>query len=501
MRYSAQILFLSWLFTQCGPLACQAQQGSNKSASVQSQRNVDNPSPPTKTNGMATVQSLVDGLGSKDARERYQTASAIINLRNHYQDEAKQLIVSKGDSGSYSSPRQSGFILLQCLRPTSPDVAQIVSLYALVNFNPPHAGATGLGESSPVYSASDLLERMSLPALPSLAKLIAKSPVPSGDQTNDVRFVPLLRSLNILDPAAPLWLKNSAVEAVNNSERIALTKNAAYLKSHTNNVGTRSFVAPYYLSGRPQLEGGYNQPTINALSLNTIPIDWDALSQARVLDKKSSRDQQGALSSAVDAAVLTMQMIQYGIVQRLETNTNGRSKMYPPYTPEARIDAIRVLGALRSDMAPWVVWEQLQLRQMPTQQFVDWDKSENTYACIRALGQIDVPAVKMLTNDIANEWTVKSQRAATYALGRVLGRYSVPFIEREIAIRKQAARDDTDLHDQCLTEVQRLESMLELGKEKKWFEGDYYGAHDPHAYDLVFDTASAPAKMSQNHAR
>ena len=75
-----------------------------------------------------------------------------------------------------------------------------------------------------------------------------------------------------------------------------------------------------------------------------------------------------------------------------------------------------------------------------------------------------------------------------------MGEYTIPYMQQEVAILQQASIDDKDLHDQYLKQVKIVQSMLELGKEKGWFTGDYYGAHDPHAYDLVFDDAPASVK-------
>ena len=437
-----------------------------------------------------TIGMLTDGLGSSDTQQRHQAAVAILSIRDHYLAAAKNVLLSDKISNTKNKNTAEALSVLSKLRSSDFESAQLISYFFYFDAENYFQSS----DTSPYYPAADAIERMSLPALPILSGIISKAPVPNSATPPAVADVALLRTIAILGPATPQWLQHRSSLTLVPKQRKTLAKDALFL---TASVGTRgissSYGGAFYLVGRNLLEGGYDPEWYDSLSAKDFKIQWNLVEALNYNKAQSPNSSTQTDTDPIDEKVgLVLGFMQYIIVKRLEVVPVGHHSDYAAYPPEAQLDAIRVLGDLRSDYAPWVIWERLCRRSMTV--LLDQNNSDDTAACIKALGQIDIPAAKMLREEITTQLATEQQRAATYALGKVMGEYAIPYMQQEVAILQQAALDDKDLHDQYLKQVKIVQSMLELGKEKGWFTGDYYGAHDPHAYDLVFDDAPAPAK-------
>ncbi len=231
----------------------------------------------------------------------------------------------------------------------------------------------------------------------------------------------------------------------------------------------------------------------------TLNVPWDAAAQ---LSDATQVKEEGRTRTVTEQAAgkiqRTIGLLRYGIAQRLARDASDRSKKYTPYPPEAVPDAIAVLGCLRPVTGwsgPWILWQRLYAisRSHP----IDEDNSPEVAACLRALGQIDIPAARLMVDRIASEWAPEQQRAATYALSKIMGRYSIDFITEAITQRQTHAADaDKDEIQLDREQAKRLRAMLQLGKDKGWFQGEYYGYNNSHAYDLIF--ADEPPKASAN---
>ncbi len=439
-----------------------------------------------------TVETLLAKLNSPDSHESQEAARYLYTLRNHYMDTALTSLsthrLAQGETLSASLG------VLNILRPSDLHVAGIVG--NKLSFDASELSGPSISPQLPYHPAADVLERMSLPALPFLAHSIANSPAPREGNLSNAGNIYFFRSLAILGPALEDWLTENAKTTTSKIDQQKFKRIALFVLQRTTTDGTRSYGTIRSIEGSSSLEGGFDDGWFRSLSPQRVQLQWnltDPLLNSASLAIKDNETHAANISQELNS---TLGLTEYLLVRQLEGPSQPwlKSKVEPSYSNVAQTNAIRVLGALRCDYAPWVIWKHLQQRSSAV--LIDKDDSEETKVCLKALCQIDIPAVKVLVKAIPTELGLEQRRAATYALSRILGRYTIPYLEREISICEDAGKSDQEMHSQYKQQAQWLKEMLELGKEKKWFEGDYYGAHDPYAYDLVFDTASASAKMS-----
>ncbi len=421
----------------------------------------------------------MQSIGSENVVERRQAAQVVIALRRKYISDALIAIKTGQQKQVEVTEIAASYQVLQSLRPSDQQTARTAADRITFQYIEPH-GPRVTRIYSPIYPAADLLVRMSLSALPVLASTMTSQPKGTTQPANST-LASATCVISILGPATADWMSVSA-QALNEPQSKILADFALSIRTRQIHPGHLNFV-PFEQGVGQLLTGGYD-PDIYSLDTASQTINWHL---GEDLEDKSKANEAAIQINR------TFQFIEICLLEGIQSDRQ-RVKGYVAIPPAAQIDGVRLLGALRSDMAPWVIWD--HLRQISMKTFVDKDGSEMTQTCIRSLAQIDIPAVSVLSKRIATEWANPQQRAATFALGKIMGRYAPAFIDQEISSYQDAAANDKDLHDQYLEQVKRLKGMLELGKEKRWFTGDYYGAHDPHAYDLIFDDVPAPAKAN-----
>lgn len=462
--------------------------------------------------GDATLGEVVEGLGSVDKIKRRQAARAIFALRQHYIADV-QAVVENGYKSSLPESNwdddhsQAGRMqwaalrVLSTLRPSDKRVTKSAVEHIGFNWTPLHAG---LNDAVNGNAATFVLVSSSTAALPLLPPIIAVAPLPKDKEYAKGKAMALLCALSVMDSATPTWLKHEAALAPNPKQRTGLSKAAVFLAPRLKpepGFGRPDLVT--YFTGWHYLESGGDDGYVESTDINSYKIPWDIAKELTSQEGLKKDPATAGMTKQATQLRLTMDLLKYAIAQRLNVDPDKESKRYKMLFPEeARMDAIRVLGCLRplSGFAgQWVLWQ--RLRQLSFKGWIEDRPSEETAAIYRALGQIDIPAARTLVDRISSEWNEGQQRAAAFALGKVMGRYSIYFIKEEITQRQGWIKDTTDKNELATdtAELKRLQAMLKLGTEKKWFVGEYYGYNDPHAYDLIFpDEATKPEAVKTN---
>ncbi len=393
-----------------------------------------------------TIGQLVDSLASPNANERSQAAVAVAALRSHYIEAAQQAATSSLDDKSKSDVTTNAFDTLAFLRPSNQALLQEADQN--ISFSPSTSSSTSLrGEplQEQGYPAARLLIRASFAALPILSKDFTTDIIQPGYALTQVQRLRLQCVAAILTTSAPMWLRDLAA-----SEHDVVTqKSLLYCSKIISITPPNPPGAPppppsaNFSHGRGILTDFQDADAVNE-ELDTDDLDqidpdkyiirWNAA--AGLADDVNfgvepplppwSNERAVETVIASHDVERTMALLSYAICLHLNTDTNIKSKLPQiPFSEDAAVDAIRVVGNLRSaTLAPYVVWQ--HLRRVSLKYHLENDTSPVTRASLTALGQIDVPAASLLTARIDYEPSPERKRAATFALGRVLGKYTVP---------------------------------------------------------------------------
>lgn len=441
-----------------------------------------------------TVAALISGLSSSDATRRRQAAAAVVALRQHYIQSA-QAVAERGYAGQVSPEGLwNALQTLAALRPSDQAILALAAEHIDFAWTPL---ATSESQMALAYAAASLLVRGSTAALPVLSPAIGLRPVPDELEKLVSDDKPLACALAIMGPALPEWLGQEAGGGRGNA---ATLRRAAQLLSADNSPRPVLQAYPHrtMFGSVNALQWGYDSADLEAIDPDKVSIRWDladGLASIRPVARGGETLPEAAWAGRDMRR--TIGLIAYGITMSLNVDPNIRTKQFHPFPPEAQTDAIRVLGCLRPTDDYGTTWDRLRRRSI--KQPVEDDTSPDTAACLRALGQMDIPQARWMVMRTASEWSPRQQRAAAFVLGKMMGRYAIPLIEGELRYRRSLADAEKarKMKEAILVGIERLTAMLALGKEKKWFEGEFYGANDPHAYDLVFPDdkpAEAPAK-------
>lgn len=473
-----------------------------------------------------TVGQLVDSLASPNADERGHAAAAVAALRSHYIDVAQQATILSLADKSRSDVTTNAFDTLAFLRPSNQTLLQEADRN--ISFSPnmgssyepifsQSAGPSDEPSGGQEYPAARLLIRASFAALPALSKDFTTDIIQPGHSLTQAQRLRLQCVAAILTTSAPAWFRDLAA-----SEHDAATqKSLLYCSKIISITPPNPPGAPppppsaNFSNGRGILTDFQEADAVNEeldtddldqINANTYVIHWNAAAgladginfgvDPPVPPWPNERAVETVIAS--HDVERTMALLSYTICLRLNTDTNIKSKQPQiPFTEDATVDAIRVVGNLRSvTLAPYVVWQ--HLRRVSLKHHLEDDASPVARASLVALGQIDVPATRLLTTRIGYELSPEQQRAAAYTIGVVMGKYAVPYLSDALMLEQtdMIAETNQGYKPEFQDRITNLKNMLALGEEKRWFGGDYYGAHDPHAYEIVFGTVSAPTKMS-----
>lgn len=473
-----------------------------------------------------TVGQLVDSLASPNADERGQAVSAVAALRSHYIDVAQQAATSSLNDKSKSDVTANAFGTLAFLRPSNQTLLQEAdrnisfSPKLVPSYEPIFSQSAGPSEEpsrGQEYPTARLLIRASFAALPALSKDFTTNTIQPGHALTQVQKLRLQCVAAILTTSAPMWFRDLAAS----EHDVATQKSLLYCSKIISITPPNPPGAPppppsaNFSHGRGILTDFQEADAVNEeldtddldqINANTYVIHWNAA--AGLVDGINFGvdppvppwPNERAIETVIASHDVerTMALLSYTICLRLNTDTNIKSKQPQiPFTEDAAVDAIRVIGNLRSvTLAPYVVWQ--RLRRVSLKHHLENDTSPVTRASLTALGQIDVPATRLLTTRIGYELSPEQQRAAAYTIGVVMGKYAVPYLSDALMLEQtdMIAETNQGYKPEFQDRITNLKNMLALGEEKRWFGGDYYGAHDPHAYEIVFGTVSAPTKMS-----
>ncbi len=188
----------------------------------------------------------------------------------------------------------------------------------------------------------------------------------------------------------------------------------------------------------------------------------------------------------------TVEYLAWAIARRLRPNSG------PPPGPDlfragARADAVRVLGYLRpaGGLPCAAVLDQLIDLSLNPRRLSEGEIA----ACVHALGLIDLPVVRQQVNFTlgSTEVSPNRQRVAVWVLGRVLGRYAIPFLED--AARQHSLSDAEVTPDAYRwsgsPRARQIEGLLQHGRKHGWFAGGVWGEGEPGAYDLDVGASKA----------
>ena len=430
----------------------------------------------------ATVMDLVNGLASTDPDKRITTAREIISLRDHYITSAQTLrtLALSGRAGNRT--RWCAERILGQLRPTDQGILYDESKSVSFSYKP--VGHIGLPEVEQANSTAYSLVRSSLPALAPLLTTISDPNINQELDTGKPSSLGVICVMSVLGRTSSTWLADEANQPNQSSRHIALVKAANITLKQWKRKPYGSLPnALVMFGGSDALEASYDANQLGSVDIAKEYIQWNTLDTVQDELKQSPGSDPISAVNAIASISRTMLLIEYGLIQRLETNSKERNKNYEPYPREAALTAVKVLGCMRSDIGDWVIWE--RVRAMSLTHPIESDTSEETAIYVRSLGQIDMPAVKLLTSRIESEWAEKQQAAATYTLSKILGKYTVPYLQGEITDIDVALAEDKANSDDYHERKQRIENMLKLGLSKSWFTNNYYGIGDPDAYKLL----------------
>ena len=142
-------------------------------------------------------------------------------------------------------------------------------------------------------------------------------------------------------------------------------------------------------------------------------------------------------SKVVAEIILPLRQLQYAIAHRLYSlKYDGRS--HCPWVnnlfPEvAKLDSIRVLGALRANESNGLDWMWKRLLELDRQKPLDHNPSAEVQVMIQTASQIDVPfALHILQKSPENHPSSRATVLATYVLSRMFGRYAKDLLTYEI---------------------------------------------------------------------
>lgn len=455
-----------------------------------------------------TMGDLMDALSSSDSSRRKDAVVAILALRSHYMSDAAQIAFSSSSKKADVASTSNALKSLAYLRPDDPSLL----LKADKNIDiaseagpTRHTVAPFGGVEHPV---AGLLVRASFAALPILRNDFRNNLIQSSHSLTEQQRLRLQCAAVILGPCAPYWFRTQAANesdpAIRQSMLYCLQIVSAKQTSHPGEPppppgpvsgGSLEILRGFRYTG--ELDEEIESSDLDQIDPSKYTIQWNVSSlladdthfatDRPVPPWPSERSSQSVV--ALHEIERTISLLSYNICLRLNSDSNIKTKQkLVPFSTDAAIDAVRVLGLLRSNsFAPYIIWQRLRQASMKTH--IENDASTNVLVCVRALGQIDDPAANILASRVTAELSPDQQYAATYSLGKVLGRYAVPYIDNEIVLRQQSIKEATDqeYNSQYLDEIALLTKMMNSGKERGWFQGDLYGVGDPRAYDLQLD--------------
>ncbi len=447
-----------------------------------------------------TISELVNSLASSNADERGQAAAAIAALRTHYIDAAQQTATSGLADKSKSDIAASAFDTLAFLRPSN--LALLQEADQNINFSP-RTSRSDEPSRGQEYPAARLLIRASFAALPVLSKDLATETIQPGHALTQAEKLRLQCVAAILTTSAPAWLRSLAA-----SERDAATqKSLLYCSKVISMTPPNAPGAPppppdaSFPSGRgiltdfqeaDAIDEELDTDDLDQIDANTYVIHWNAAAgladgvhfgvDPPVPPWPNARAAKTVIAS--HDIERTMALLSYAICLRLNTNIKSKQPQIP-FSEEAAVDAIRVVGNLRSTMlAPDVIWQ--HLRYTSLKHHLEDETLPASQASLTALGQIDVPATNFLVTRIGYELSAEQQRAAAFTLGKVLGKYAVSYLNDALILEQKnmAAETDQSYKPEFQDKITNLKIMLALGTEKGWFKGSLYGYGNADAYEL-----------------
>lgn len=455
--------------------------------------------------GDLTLSDLIERLGSPNLATRRQAALTVLALRDHYVAGAQAVVAHRyaGKAGPLAAV--NALETLALLRVTDPAILRDAARHVGFNWTPPPSNSMFSTPLRPhtTFPAAQVLVRAGFAALPTLADAIATAPLPTLDKPTRGDAISLACAYAILGPATADWLESEAATAPA-PRRAALEAAARFVaapEAAAQDEESPQNQLPVWLSGlelEQVFDESYGYSDRAPVPLNTYQIRWNAalalgdektMSQDRALPGFAHETLPASTVARFEIA-RTMRLLAINISERLPSYSSHSSNDYAPFPPVAQTDAVRLLGALRllSQSAAWKMWE--QLHHVSFTRAVDEDTSQDMRDTLRALGQIGTPAGMLLMGRIAHQSGPNSQRAAAYGMGKVWGRYARDYLNTEI-LRLQRAREAHGQPLQADSYESSYIATLQIGQEKQWFEGQYYGANDPHAYEPRFPSAAA----------
>lgn len=448
--------------------------------------------------GHLSVARLVNGLDSKQPVERRLAAQAIIELRDHYIDVSYQVAQASAKAANAPNANKIREIKLGVtgpgeqhwdalwtlahLRPSSPAIIEAAQQDITFQWMP----MIRLGWEHEVrFASATLLVSSSLAALPQLAQQMAQTDLTGQPETIDFyrnhASLSALCAYSFLETSAPQWLEQEAKDTNDADSKARLQQAARFVgqvASDNPNKPSDAINRLRFFGSRVGIQLESSDEDLKPLRPERYPIKWNVIGYTP--DKKPFVKEKDIEQS--------MALLKYAITQRLTLLNKERDSKYKAFRAEACSNAVSVLGALRTidRRSQWVMWQHLQ--KLALHKPIPGNNDAQVTNCIRAFQQIDVPAANEMILLISWDETSPPQKeTAAYVLGRIMGRYSVPMLQAEIDWYKANARGSHDKGERAEYQglINQLEHALQIGKDKKWFEGDYYGKNDPHAYDLI----------------
>ena len=388
--------------------------------------------------GQVTVTMLVDGFDAEDIPKRRQAADAIVELRRHYIAEL-QRVVKRGYKSKMSKGGQwEDLNALAITRPASPAIAEGAAQNIDFSWMP----RIQFGwEHEARFAATALAIRASTASLPALRDQIAASDLPTSRADpayyNSKAKLSLLCALSILKAATPQWLDGqvNSAKTPEQKNRLQVASQLAKKELDPQKELGSSLLRGFGTAG--SLEVTFDPSDLAAMHPDSHKLKWNVV----------SKNADGKEIVATKEVELSLALIRYGMTQRLTLKNDDRDKNFQPYRPEAQLDGLRVLGCLRAveNQSTWAIWQ--RLREISLGQSVADNEGEEVGACIRALGQIDIPAARLMLSRIAMEWAPDQQQAATFVLGKIMGRYAVPLLQAEIDKSHAMSQNPNDKWD------------------------------------------------------
>lgn len=451
--------------------------------------------------GDLALGDLIERLGAPYATTRRRAASAVLKLRDHYVAGARAVVERRYAGKAGPMAAANALETLGFFRVSDAPILRGAAHHIGFSWTPTPSNSLFASphlRPRSTFPAAKVLVRAGFAALPVLADVIATAPLPSADKPARGDAIALACAYTILGPATATWLQEEAAKS-DGTRRAALEDAAHFVTAQTASFEEGKLAQdqlPLWLSDlglENVFDESYGYEDRAPIPLNTYKIRWDAA--ASLFDEKTlvkDRAMPGFDNAPLPASTVarleitrTMRLLTINIIERLPSYSEHGGNDYAPFPLAAQTDAVRLVGALRlmPQVAAWKMWQRLY--KVSLTRPVDENISDDMSATLWALGQIGTPAAELLLGRIAHQSGPDSQRAATYGLSVVLGRYAPDCLNTEI-LRLQRLREAKGQPLQPDSYEGSYAAMLKLGQEKHWFESQGYGFGNPNAYDLIF---------------